>query len=141
MADMILNPKELGEVFDRALDGCFEHIFAGDKDSVAYLVIMTLDGELEDQRIAVELADGYFDPLTNHLSDERENIKIYALAVAGSLLINGKEKPAVLIEAGERGNDESMVLAHRYTMGVKRLTKPRPVGRLELVGMRKSRIK
>ena len=90
--------------------------------------------------VAVEVTDGYFEPLTNRLSEEREGIKIYALAVAGSVLMKGREKKAVLIEAGERGNDESMILAHRFTMGFKGLTRPRPVGRLELVGMRKSRI-
>lgn len=140
MADAILYPKELGDVFDRALDRCFERIFSGEKGSVAFLVVMTTDGEIEDQRIAVEAADGYFEPFTDRLSEERDGIKIYALAVVGSLLMNGKERKAVLIEAGERGNDESMILAHRFTMGLIRLVKPHPVGRLELVGIRESRL-
>ena len=140
MADAIYYPKELGDVFDRALDRCFERIFAGEKESVAFLVVMTMQGEIEDQRIAVEATEGYFEPLTNGLTKDQDRIRIYALAVAGNLVINGKERKAVLIEAGERGNDESMILAHRFTMGLKGLTKPRPVGRLELVGMRESRL-
>lgn len=54
MADAILYPKDLGNVFDRALNRCFERIFAGQKSSLAFLVIMTTDGDIEDQRIAVE---------------------------------------------------------------------------------------
>ena len=57
MADAIYYPKELGDVFDRALDRCFERICAGEEDSIAFLVVMTMDGVITDQRIAIEVTD------------------------------------------------------------------------------------
>ena len=141
MADAIYYPKELGDVFDRALDRCFERICAGEEDSIAFLVVMTMDGAITDQRIAIEVTQDYFEPLTNLFSEEIDNIMIYAFAVVGHLLWKGKERKAVIIEAGERGNDESLILAQRYKVRNKAKQKFKlQQGKLKLVGVRDSRI-
>jgi hypothetical protein len=140
MTDMICYPRELGEVFDRALDRCFGRV-GYEEGPIAFLVLMDMDGVITDQRIAVEITDDFVEPLTNLLVEEKDHIKIYVLACVGWLHVRGKDRSAVLIEAGERGNDESMVLAHRYKFRLFPKRKLTLQGRLELVGMRESRIK
>ncbi|MFC1696457.1 hypothetical protein ACFL1C_10135 [Pseudomonadota bacterium] len=97
--------------------------------------------EITDQRIAVEITDGFVDPLTNLLIEGKDSIKIYALACVGWLHVKGKDRSAVIIEAGERGNDVSLMLAQRYKFGLFPKRKLTLQGRLELVGMRESRLK
>jgi len=46
MADSIIYPKELGDVFDRALDKCYERVSAREEDSIAFLVLMNVEGEI-----------------------------------------------------------------------------------------------
>jgi hypothetical protein len=78
--------------------------------------------------------------MTNLLIEEKDNIKIYGLACVGWLHWKGKDRRAVIIEAGERGNDESLMLAHRYKFRLHPKQELTLQGRLELVGMRESRI-
>ena len=140
MTDMIFNPKELGQVFDRALDRCFGRV-GYEEGPIAFFVLMDMEGVITDQRIAVEITDDFVEPLTNLLVEEMDDIKIYALACVGWLHVRGKDRSAVLIEAGERGNEESMMLAHRYKFRLFPKRKLTLQGRLDLVGMRDSRIR
>lgn len=141
VTDAIYDPKAIGDVFDRALDRCFERIVLGSDDSISFLVLMNMKREITDQRIAVEITDGFVDPLTNLLIEGKDSIKIYALACVGWLHVKGKDRSAVIIEAGERGNDVSLMLAQRYKFGLFPKRKLTLQGRLELVGMRESRLK
>ena len=140
MTDEIFYPEELGYVFDRALHRCFERICAGEEDSIAFLVVMTAEGLMTDQRIAIEVTEGHFEPRSDVLCDYQDYLKIYALAVVGRIYWKGKYNQAVLIEAGEYGNDEAMILARRYKITNHATPKLRLKGRLSLVGMRDSRI-
>jgi hypothetical protein len=139
MTDMIFNPKELGDVFDRALDRCFGRV-GYEEGPIAFLVLMDTEGVITDQRIAVEITDDFVEPLTNLLQVEKDNIKVYAIACVGWLHVRGKDRSAVLIEAGERGNEESMMLAHRFKVRKRAKSCLKLLGNLELVGMRSSRI-
>jgi hypothetical protein len=139
MTDTIFNPKQLGEVFDRALDRCFGRI-GYEEGPIAFLVLMNMEGVITDQRIAVEITDDFVEPLTNLLQVEKDNIKVYAIACVGWLHVRGKDRSAVLMEAGERGNEESMMLAHRFKVRKRAKSCLKLLGNLELVGMRSSRI-
>jgi hypothetical protein len=48
MTDAIIYSRELGNVFDRALDRCFERVVAGGEDSISFLVLMNMEGEITD---------------------------------------------------------------------------------------------
>ncbi|MFC1740063.1 hypothetical protein ACFL0N_01120 [Pseudomonadota bacterium] len=141
MTDTIHDPKAIGDVFDRALDRCFERVVLGSDDSISFLVLMNNKGEITDQRIAVETTDDFVEPLTNLLVEAKDSIKIYALACVGWLHVKGRDRCAVIIEAGERGNDESLMLAQRYKFRLFPKRKLTLQGRLDLVGMRESRLK
>ena len=140
MTDAIYYPKELGDVLDKALDRCYERLNAGEEDSIAFLITMNFDGKITDQRISADFNADYVQPTANCFKGERANIKIYALAFVALLHWKGKNRKAIFIEAGERENDESMVLALRYKVSNKAKRKLTLQGRLELVGMRDSRI-
>ena len=140
MTDAIYYPKELGDVIDKAVGRCLERINAGEEDSIAFLITMNFDGKLTDQRIAVEFNADYVEPKANCFEGEKANIKIYALAFVALLYWKGKNRKAIFVEVGERENDESMVLALRYKTSDKPKRKLVLQGRLDLVGMRDSRI-
>lgn len=130
---------EMNDLMFAALD----HAVASIEEAgplVPFAMTINKGGDKKLTRFALELLEQGLEAAQAHIHGEKDNIKAYAIAWDGFITIEGNKWDCVLVEAGELGTEQGVLLAQRYEKKGLFKEKNLPVGNPALVERPVSRL-
>lgn len=124
--------NDFEEMFLLALDHGYAMIQENGGPLTPFVMIQGTDGEKSIHRFANETLESGLEEAIAYVDKERNSIAMYALAWDGYATVDGEQTDAVLVEAGQRGEEQAVFVCQRYSL-LDDLSRPfgvfaRPVG-------------
>ena len=105
---------EFNDLMFLALDHGFASIEDCSGPLIPFVIAKTAAGEREMHRFVCEKLEESSQKAKEYIEAEKSNLQIYALAWDGYITLDGKKWDAILVEAGERGNEFGLLMCQRY---------------------------
>lgn len=107
---------------------------------IPFAMTINHDGHTNLNRFALEFLEQGLEAAHAFVHREKEILKAYAIAWDGFVTIEDKKWDCILVEAGETGTEDGVLLAQRYERKGLLKKKNLPVGNPALVGRPASRL-
>ena len=107
-------PNEFQDMFLLALDHGYAMIQENGGPLTPFVMIQRTDGEKGIHRFATEMLEDGLDEARAYVARERTSIGMYAIAWDGYATVDGERTDAVLVEAGQRGEEQGVLVCQRY---------------------------
>jgi hypothetical protein len=104
-----INPsEEFASFFFLAIDHGFDSIESGGGPLTPFAMTVSASGEKSLHRFAADRLEQGLEMARSHVAANRESVSKYAIAWDGYVTLRGKRTDAILVEAGERGDNRAL---------------------------------
>ena len=114
MGDSLDSSPEFSDFFFLAIDHGFESIQDGSGPLIPFTLTLDREGKRSLTRFAADRLEKGVELAKKSIDDQRQHLKMYAIAWDGYITVDGQKWDGILVEAGEEGKETGLLFCQRY---------------------------